>query len=96
MKVSELISVLHVRLQRWGDVEVVGAWAGLTSGLEPKHVYRRRDDVQPNQSQRPALVIDLDANRYKRSLALDPDEGEEITSGDEDGIDDAHNPFPLP
>jgi hypothetical protein len=84
MKVSELISVLRGRMERWGDVEVVGAWAGLTSRLEPKHVYRRRDDVQPDDRRRPALVIDLDSNRYKRSLALDPREGEEQAAEDDD------------
>jgi hypothetical protein len=86
MKISKLISVLQERMARWGDVEVQGAWAGITSSIEPKHVYRRRDDAAADQ--RPALVLDLDANRYKRMLALDPREGE-----DDNGEEDAEAPL---
>ncbi len=77
MRLSELIEVLEGKIERWGDLEVLGAWAGLTSSLEPRHIYRRRDDASGAMRMMPAVLIDLDANRYKRSLAQDPQEGEE-------------------
>lgn len=68
MKISKLIEHLQERLERHGDIEVVGFWEGITVPIINKKIYLAKNGK---------LYIDVDEdNFYKKDHAVDPREGD--------------------